>query len=191
MSITSPRKISGCPRTRRAVSRVWRLSIILSALLLTACGAQPATPTTSTVQPSSASAAPAASPTHEHTEPSAAATSQSQGSTTSSGDIAALATSVADTLNNKNADAFAALFADTAVIDDVGIKIEGKDAIKRWAENLMSSNIRLEIDSTEVDNNTLIWFHRYALGGRPPTTKARVVTTVENGLITSLTIRAA
>ncbi len=181
--------------TRSYCARLWRLSMLLSALALAACGAQPASPTTSTAGPSTASAAPdyaspAATTASEHRAPAAAA-GQSQAAPNAGGDIAGLATSVADTLNTKNADSFAALFAENAVIDDVGIKIEGKAAIKRWAESLMSSGIRLEIDSTEVDNNTLTWIHRYALGGRPPTTKARVVTIVENGLITSLTIRAA
>src|SRR5438034_6194047 len=60
--------------------------------------------------------------------------------------------------NNHDAPAFIALFADDAVVDDVGREFRGLDAIKAWSDReIFDVRVTLDvIDCTNRDGETVI-----------------------------------
>jgi len=60
--------------------------------------------------------------------------------------------------NNHDAPAFIALFADDAVVDDIGREFRGLDAIKAWSDReIFDVQVTLEvIDSANRDGETII-----------------------------------
>ena len=60
--------------------------------------------------------------------------------------------------NNHDASAFIALFADDAVVDDIGREFRGLDAIKAWSDReIFDVQVTLEvIDSANRDGETII-----------------------------------
>jgi SnoaL-like domain len=61
-------------------------------------------------------------------------------------------------INNHDAAAFDALFADDAVVDDVGREFRGPAAIKAWSDReIFAADVTLEvIDMAERDGETVI-----------------------------------
>ena len=60
--------------------------------------------------------------------------------------------------NQHDAGAFAALFADTAIVDDNGREFRGLDAIKAWSEReIFAADVTLDVmDETQRDGKTVI-----------------------------------
>jgi uncharacterized protein (TIGR02246 family) len=72
--------------------------------------------------------------------------------------VQSLAESYVRTVNDQDAKAFLALFADNAVVDDVGREFRGRDAIKNWSDReIFDARVSLEvINVADRDGETVV-----------------------------------
>lgn len=95
-----------------------------------------------------------------------------------------------DAVAAKNADQLLAAFTDDGVVIDVSRRIEGRDAIRRWAENetLPGKLTVLKVmDTTDSTQRLLVRFAAGSSGGF----QAHYTFATENGLISELDMQYA
>jgi hypothetical protein len=101
-----------------------------------------------------------------------------------------------EAVNDHDAAAFMALFADGAVVDDVGREFRGRAAIKAWSDReIFDARVTLEvIDVAEHDGKTDLTTKvdgNFDRTGLPDPVIINQHFTVEGGKIVSLTCRLA
>jgi hypothetical protein len=99
-------------------------------------------------------------------------------------------------INGRDAAAFIALFADTAVVNDVGREFRGRAAIKDWSDReIFAARVTLEvIDVADRDGETVITTKvegNFDRTGLPDPVIINHHITAEGGKIVGLTCRLA
>lgn len=148
--------------------------LLTSALLLAACAGDPAP-------------APTANPGNTG-NPANTETAASNAGTASTGEAADLLRGFVEAINNKDLDAYIALFHDDAVFVDAGRRFTGREQIRRFGASLIEDLSHYEIVEITGEGNqaSMVFDYVAGEGGYYTLDDAKGDVTAEDGRIRSL-----